>query len=247
MKKRVVFLLLALLLALTALPASAHRTTVLDTDGLLSGEESALLGVPCDCENAYGLGYYIVLLSDRPFQLHDGEIFSLAGITSESDAIVLVIRESGTYYYDIYTYGFADELFSDADIDLILDDPDVYGSIKAGSLHKGAAAFTALASDIANEHYAAEQARAARAPLMALLCGVITGAIAGGVSVLCVFLTYRKKRHGASYPLSRYASLTLTDSRDIFAGSFVTRTRIQSSGGGSRSGSRPGGGHRGGR
>ena len=60
-----------------------------------------------------------------------------------------------------------------------------------------------------------------------VLAGLIGGALIGGITVLCVFLFYRKKRHGASYPLDRYASMDLTDSEDRFVGSYDTRVRIQ--------------------
>ena len=59
-----------------------------------------------------------------------------------------------------------------------------------------------------------------------------------------IFLSYRKKRHGESYPLSRYANLQLTESVDHFVGSFVTRVRIQSNSGSSGGGG--GGGFSGG-
>ena len=59
-----------------------------------------------------------------------------------------------------------------------------------------------------------------------------------------LFLSYRKKRHGESYPLSRYANLQLTESVDHFVGSFVTRVRIQSNSGSSGGGG--GGGFSGG-
>ena len=81
---------------------------------------------------------------------------------------------------------------------------------------------------------------------LAVILGVVLGALAGGGAVLGVFLYYRKKQHGDSYPLDRYAKLHLTDAQDRFVGSYITRTRVQSnSGGGGGGGSR--GGHRGGR
>ena len=80
---------------------------------------------------------------------------------------------------------------------------------------------------------------------MAATIGVVVGLLAGGGAVLGVFLYYRKKQHGESYPLDRYAKLQLTEAEDRFVGSFVTRTRVQSSSSGGGGGSH--GGHRGGR
>ncbi len=71
------------------------------------------------------------------------------------------------------------------------------------------------------------------------------GAAVGGIVVLFVWLSYKKKVHGSTYPLSQYSKLNLTDTKDNFVRKNVVVTRIpdppESSGGG-RGGSSSGGG-----
>lgn len=86
---------------------------------------------------------------------------------------------------------------------------------------------------------------------------LIFGIAAGGISVLCVYLSYKKKVHGAIYPLSQYSNLNLTDSKDNFITKNVVVTHIPDPpqnhggghhrGGGFHGGSRGGGAHMGGR
>ena len=123
-----------------------------------------------------------------------------------------------------------------------------YQNLKGARFEAGIRSFFSLSADVLQDHYEKLAAREARAPLVAVIVGLIAAAVVGSGSVLGVFLYYRKKRHGETYPLDRYARLQLTAREDRFVGSFVTRTRIQrnngSRSGGSRSG---GGGRRGGR
>ena len=77
--------------------------------------------------------------------------------------------------------------------------------------------------------------------LSIVLISVSVGAMVGGGTVIGVWLCYRRKKRGESYPLSRYADLYLTESHDRFVGSFVTRVRVQNS----NSNNRPGGFNRG--
>ena len=170
----------------------------------------------------------------------------------ESDsAVVLVVRVVGRaadYYYDMYCFGEADEMFSDADVDRILDDPTVYASLKRGLVQEGAPRFFSLCAEVIEGYYAKLDKAEKMKPLWSVVFGVATGVLVGGGSVLGVVLFYRKRKHGETYPLDRYAKLSLTHREDRFVGSFVTRTRVQSSsssGGGSGGGG--GGGRRGGR
>lgn len=247
MKKLYFFLLLLLMLAMLVLPASAHTATVSDNGDLLSDTDEELLGRACKCTD-YNVDFYIVTRDKAATPLTDSAARKACGIADGDSAIVLLLRRhGGTYYYDMYTFGEAYDIFADSDVDAVLDDPKVYDNLKSGNLGAGCEAFTLHCQSILNEHYYKEAERERRAPLTAVLFGVIIGALSAGVTVLCVFLSYRRKTRGETYPLDRYARLYLTESRDIFAGSFVTRVRIQSnnSSGGGRSGG--GGGHRGGR
>ena len=88
-----------------------------------------------------------------------------------------------------------------------------------------------------------------------ILLPLIVGAVVGGISVLCVRMSYKKKVHGSTYPLSQYSNLNITDSKDNFITKNVVVTHIpdppsHSGGGGGGfhgGGSRGGGAHMGGR
>lgn len=81
-----------------------------------------------------------------------------------------------------------------------------------------------------------------------LIMSLGVGIVIGGISVLAVWLSYKKKVHGSTYPLSQYSKLNLTASKDNFVTKNVVVTRIpdppSSSGGGGGGGSRGGGGAR---
>lgn len=84
-----------------------------------------------------------------------------------------------------------------------------------------------------------------------VLMPLLVGLVAGGIAVLCVWGSYKKKVHGATYPLGQYAKLDLIDAKDTFITKNVVVTRIPddppSHHGGSRGGGfRGGGGSRGG-
>lgn len=89
-------------------------------------------------------------------------------------------------------------------------------------------------------------------PFEVIFMMAFVGAVAGGISVLCVWLSYKKKVHGATYPLGQFAKLDLIDSRDTFINTTKVVTRIpdppSNSGGHHRSGGfrSGGGGFRGG-
>ena len=77
----------------------------------------------------------------------------------------------------------------------------------------------------------------------------LVGVIAGGIAVLCVWLSYKRKVHGTIYPLGEFANLALREQHDNYTHTTRTRVRVSdsSSGGGHSGGSRSsGGGFRGG-
>ena len=258
MKKTLFFTLciaLFLLLTFTVLAAD-KRIEIRDDENLLTAaEEADLASLPL--ADTGEVTFYLYTLNtaaanDYPL---DNRVFEDCGIESGEAAVVLVIRtvraRTGDYavskfYYDFYTYNEAQSIFSDGDVDRILDDSAVYDNIKAGNCYAGAKAFFSLCAARISSHYEELTARRDRAPLTAAITGLIVGAIAAGCSVLGVFLYYRRKKHGESYPLEHYATLKLTAREDRFVGSYVTRVRVQSNNGGSGGGGRSGG-HRGGR
>lgn len=238
MKKMILFVLSVAIFAVLALPTFAHSATVYDDAGYLTKEEIGYLCEVCDCYTD-GIEFFVVT-SAR--QMTSSQVKHRLSIDAETDAVVLVIdKQNDTYFYEMFTYNRADEMFSDADVDEILDHPSVYGNIKSGELALGIKCFLSLAQTRVTRAYEEEQARAAREPLMIAITALVVALLSGGGAVLGVFLYYRRKQHGESYPLDRYASLDLTESHDRFIGSYVTRVRVQSSsggGGGASGGSR---------
>lgn len=242
-------------------PAAPQSTEVevLDLLGLLSEEEEKRLSSSAR-KDTHGISFYLITMQTAYADdyLTDGEIYTMLDLPEwylqKTHAVVLVVRMTGAnnkFYYDMYTYGDAVDVFSDYDVNRILDEDTVYDSLKAGNVKNGAAAFFELCADEIDGHYKALAAKERRKPLVVVLIAVSAGLVAAGGSVLGVVLYYRKKQHGITYPLDRYAKLNLTHREDRFVGSYVTRVRIQSSssnggsrGGGSRGG---GGGRRGGR
>ena len=239
MRKLIFLALIVLLLATFALPLYAHSAVVYDDAGFLTDAEIAALSDACNCATD-GVQFYVVTAS---WQMTSRSVMRRCGIDENKDSVVLVIDKTGSsYYYEMFTYNRADEMFSDSEVDEILDDSAVYGNIKAGKLVAGVEAFLGLCHDQVRDELAAQRAREAREPLMSVITGVVVAVLAGGGSALGVFLYYRRKLHGETYPLDRYANMNLTESHDRFVGSYVTRVRVQSSsGGGGRSGGASGG------
>lgn len=240
-----------LLTALTVTVLAADTITVIDNMDLLTEEEEEALAYTFSKEQGMGVAFYLYTMStanadDYP---SDRAVRSYCHIPDDEAAVVLVVRKAHTtYYYDMYTYGDAWDMFSDSDVDRILDAFGVYNSLKSGRIYEGADSFFTLCRETVREYREIEAARIAREPLMIVLTGVFCALLGAGITVLVVVLRYRTKKHGESYPLEHYARLELTRREDRFVGSHVTRVRIQSSsgGGGGRSGG-GGGGRRGGR
>ena len=262
MKKTLLLCLLISLIAtvftisLFAAEETAPTSTdvkVLDLLGLLSEEDKKSI-FPSAQTDTHGIGFYLITMQTAYSDdyLTKNQIYTMLDLSDwgsqKTNAVILVVRMTGAnnkFYYDMYTYGNATEVFSDYDVDRILDTDIVYNNLKAGNIKDGAAAFFSLCADEIDGHYKALAAKERRKPLVVVLIAAVVGLVSACGSVLGVVLYYRKKQHGVTYPLDRYAKLNLTHSEDRFVGSYVTRVRIQSSsGGGSRGG---GGGRRGGR
>ncbi len=246
MKKLIWITLSLLLLVALTLPVCADTVTVKDNAALLSADTEARIMNSASDTN--GLVFYLLTqeTSTRQNIPSDNHMETICGITKDDAAVVLLISlVNGVYYYDMYTYNDAYDMFSDSDVDAVLDATAVYNNLKAGRIEEGSIAFFEECCRVSAAYAEREAARARRAPLVAAIIGVVVGLLAGGGAVLGVFLYYRKKQHGESYPLDRYAKLQLTEAEDRFVGSFVTRTRVQSSSSGGGGGSH--GGHRGGR
>lgn len=242
-KCKVLFAILPifLLFILLSLPASATQSRVIDKGNLLTAQEVA--GIEASLAGlTEKTGASAFLVTTRGYETLDS-MRSELGVGSGDNVILLVVTlDGGTYYYDLYTSGAADSAIRSGEVDDILDDYDVYYNLKDGNLVAGVAAF----ADVTAKAYLTDTTRGTR-----IFWSVLLGLVAGAVPVIIVSAKYRRRVKSPIYPLSRYASLNLTASNDLFIGSHVTKTRIQSSssssGGHSSSGHGGGGGHRGGR
>ncbi len=164
-----------------------------------------------------------------------------------TDAVLLIVtydHSDGIYYYDLYTYGKANQRLTNTEVDYILDHDSVYDNLKGGRLAAGAEAFFDLSAKGYTGRVGVSMA------IIIAVCAVISLIIA---LIVCgsVVSAYRRKHPSVEYPLDRYATLNLTSHEDRFLHKSVTRVHVPRNngsggrGGGSRHGG--GGGHRGGR
>ena len=79
-----------------------------------------------------------------------------------------------------------------------------------------------------------------------MLVPLFVGLLAGGITVLCVWGSYKKKVHGATYPLGQFAKLALIDAKDTFINKTRVVTRIPDDPPAHHGGSHGGGGFHGG-
>lgn len=224
---------LTLLLSTTALAA---ETTLYDRDDLLSAAEKTQVEAAIAEARAQGGISYAVLILDGSNVKN-----SLHERMKEEDSVVLLItKEAGVFYYEMFTYGRADRLLSDRRFDKILDDPSVYDTIKGGDLAEGILSFLSLTSDALLS--AEEAGDGPSLGSVILVSALLAAAVAGG-GVGAVVYRYKKKLKAPIYPLERFAALKLADRSDTYITSHVTRTRIASDhSDGSRSHSGGGGG-----
>lgn len=241
MIKRIVFLvfLTALLVCAFCVPSHAEGKVVYDYSQGFTDEEAAIVTEHARKTFAgTGCSVYIVT---APYFGYYGEDFLYENPDVDKNSVILILSRNHDMYYDMYTYGKPDRRIDNAEVNLILDDPEVFNNIKYnGDYVTAAMRFITLS----------EQAcRIQLGRAIAVAC-VIAGIVSAIVffSIVC---SYKKKLRSEKYPLDRYAKLELYENRDDFMGSFVTK-RVISSGSGSRGGggggrSGGGGGHRGGR
>lgn len=245
MKRAVILLfVISILLAIATLPISATSdtaglySTVVDRDGnLTSGEEKQILESLRSAEIATD-AIFVVAIYDIWGGIPSGEsIVGKLGLDIYTDSIVLLVIENGGYstnYYEMFTWGAANDLISDSAVNEILDHPDVYSNIKGGRFTLGALAFTD------------ETVRAVKSFRRGVLLGIIAfSLLAGAISVVIVIISYKRKLKAPIYPLSDYADYKLGNCSDTFLGKSVTRVKIESSSGGSGGGRSSSGGSRG--
>ncbi len=248
--KRSTALLLVLLclIAVFSLPAAAKENRVYDPVGMLTNAEASALATRMDeLSKNSDVELYLAtyLADDRYDDFYGRDYCSRVQNLNGTDAVLLVVtyeERNRTFYYNVYTYGAANYAINQKEINYILDDSDVYYSLKSGYVHDGATAFFELAGTAYSGRLGA--------PIALII--VIAAAISVGIAFAIrgvVVAVYRKKRATVDYPLDRYAKLELTHREDHYVTEHTTRTYSPRSSGGSSGGGRHGGGggHRGGR
>lgn len=254
MKRRSFWCLAAVVLLLsffTLVPSATTYPddTVFDNAALLTdAEEAEIKRAIADARESTDCGFYFAtcdisdvgylggrsFLGDAFLREHD--------LSVRSDLVILIVhRNHGVYYYDMFYYGDAPDKISDKEVNYILDHRDVYNNIKGGAVKDGACAFFRLAA----------KGYGGRVGTSYVKIGVISFVIAlviGLIACGCIFARYKMKMRSVDYPLDRFAKMDLKEQSDVFTGSFVTKRVIETSSGGGRGGSRGGGGgHAGGR
>ena len=228
----------ALLLTLFAVTASAKTSSVVDDAGLFSTEE--IFSIEKTAEAAgekYGVRFFIITTEDNVEE--DKYNWGLRfinnnGLDKNGDMIFLVISRSySEIHYYMYYYGMPEKRISDNEVDDILDDYTVAG-IKSGKFAPAAERFIELAGKATRINWFA-----------IVLIALLVGGVAGGITAGAIYGQYKKKLQSAIYPLDKYAKMTLKDKKDTFIGKH-TATVIISSNNGGRSGGGGGGGHSGG-
>lgn len=262
--KKIVLLLSLLIVAiLFSLSASAYSLAyVIDDAALLTADEVAEVEAYYDriyteddlllvFATAYGKGNIVAALPDYA----DGA----------KDMLLLYV-DMETRDFDIYQYNavFGEAAFQMTSIEInsVLD--AVYAYAAEGAWYgaalcfadEGLAAFqnsTAFVGGV--DHYGDEGYQSYDQPVS--FCDVILGAlpvalIISSVITLIVWLSYKKKVRGDTYPLNAFAKMKLTASQDNFLTKTLSVTVIRHEDGGHAgsnhsSGGRSGGGHMGGR
>lgn len=161
-------------------------------------------------------------------------------ISQNENVILLIINiyDPSEIHYDMFTFGNAWNYISDAEADRIIYHKDVYNNIKSGKILDGTLAFLKYSEKAYNGHLAMPLRNII---IISIICGLIVSIIVCAL----VIIKYKTKLKSASYPIEKYAKLKLKEKQDIFLGSSISKTRVQSSSS-SRGGGGGGGGHRGG-
>ena len=239
MKKIILFVLSLIFLLSFSLTALAEQTRIFGEDVSLldTVERSELENALRAAEESSGISFRVYFSDGQPL-VSEYRILSEMGLSDTDDlALLLIEREDGIYYYELFLYGEADQVINYETSDSILDDPSLYSAIKSGRVCEGALRFVRLTETAISDGRSSAKTRViVISILIALLSGI---AAAGGV-----YFSYKRKLKSPIYPLSKYARLSLDYHSDDFLGSSVTRTRINTSSGGGRSGG-GGGGSRG--
>ena len=233
-------LVIALIVALLTLPVFAttyaEDSLIIDkADMLTEAEETALIAKmtefikKTDC--------HITVITDTVGYDNYATPTELNDLQADNLVLLTVSYVSGEYFYYLYTYGKAYSRISDKDVNIILDAGAVYNNLKSGNIYEGLTAFVEKTQP-RTMAFAIKAEDIVPMIVVSLIVAIICCAI--------VIARYKMKLKPTNYPLDRFAKLDLTEERDIFTGSFVTKRRISSSSGGSGRSGGGGGGRSGG-
>lgn len=246
MKKTALVIMVVFALSIMLFPcrAATQEKYVYDLAGILTAEQ--ISEIENAAEKYFGDSYASVYIVTDPTGKvkYYGEDFIADYPQASKNSVILIITDNFQHNYNLYTYGKCNRLISNSEVDLILDDPDVYNNIKISQDYVAASLrFLELASEASRPQY-----------LKAVLLGVFSALVVSAVTGLCIVLCYNRKSRSEKYPLSKYAKLELVRKDDILTGTFVTKRVIQRpssgsgrTGGSGRIGGGGGRGHRGGR
>lgn len=251
--KKWICLLTVLLLSLTLVIAASAETApydgrvVYDNYGLFTPDEEAeirqaVAGVRPLIEDAS-----VVVICASDFSSTAEQELAALGYDSPSDNVAgLVIFASGTKYeFEIYTYGNMTRYISNSKIDDIND--AIVSDIHAGRFLEGAKTFVSMISAAYADGIPTPMNPTTKVVIV-IVAALVSGLLAGGIPVLVLIFSYRKKNRSASYPLNEYTRLYLTNTQDEFMYHTVTKIKVvSSSSGGGGGGRSSGGGRSGGR
>lgn len=250
--KRLLSLILVLLLI--AVPVAANTTLIQDDSGLLTDTDVVRLEeIYSECAQDHGFTPALVTtdsfggLSAEEFA---GQYYDIMGYP-EDGILLLVSLEEGQWY--ILTNGACYDRISDWDAENIGE--EIASMLRSGAYYAAFLKFPELAADVFEANEAADVweeepeevsvvTKKASGKTIAICMGVgmLIGLIVVGI-MAAGMKSVRKQNNATDYV--RAGSMHVTQSRDIFLYSHVTRTakpKNNSSGGGSHSG----GGSRGG-
>lgn len=233
MKKAFIPIVIFLIFIFSVMPVGtyAFENGIDDKASVLSSSDEAEINIKiAEFENKCGAEILIYT--------HNSSNFNAYQYSSRNIIILEIEYEYGEYFYELYLFGEADRLIDYSESDRILDNKKVYDNIKSGNFKEGILAFISASEKAYLGKY---QEPFYETLLISLAIGVSVALITCGI----VFSAYKVKLKSEIYPLERYASMKLRSSHDVFLGSSVVKTRVNTSSGSRNGGSRGGGGSRG--
>jgi len=232
--------MLTLLISAFTVCASGAEEYVHD-GGYLTDSERAALSSRLQTINSHDRQIHVVLADSRTALNNVIYNYYTAG-DAESLTVFFIEYDSydDVYYYELLTYGHSNDVITDSEANLILDDAQVYDNVKSGKLYIGAARAIDLI-DVAEEGRLRKEGWLLRTVLVSL----VLGCAVGGIAVIIVVTKYKKKLKSPIYPQNEFITFNPdpTVSTDVFVNKTLTRVRVVSSSARSRSG---GGGFSGG-